>query len=121
MKTKIDYRKEYQRLNDAAERELKEALEKFPEGEYFFVTEESDDDEYSDDWTWKAPIVGIEDICSGGDVKFIYVTSIAIWNDRIEIWGVENGEDLSYQSRHFAEELLNGYLFTLIECLPNPQ
>ena len=118
MKTKIIYRKELRKLHDAAEQELTDALRNFPDERYDFITEDEIGDKES---LWNLPIVGIENCGYGGGVKFIYVTSVSLGENGIDVTGVDNEEELPQfgQELYSLNEVLDFGIYTIIDSLPN--
>lgn len=120
MKTKINYRKELQRLYDSAVQELIEALKAFPDEKYDFITEEDVD---NDEAFWNLPIVGVEDPFYSGNVKYIYVASVSLGKNGIDITAIDNEEALSQfdvaQELYSLNEVLDLGIYTIMDYLPN--
>ena len=120
METKINYRKELQRLYDSAMQELIEALKTFPDEKYDFITEEDVDDEEA---FWNLPIVGIEDPFYSGNVKYIYVTSVSLGKNGIDVTAIDNEEALSQfdvaQELYSLNDVLDLGIYTIMDYLPN--
>lgn len=120
MKTKLNYYEEYRRIREMEEKELKDALMRFPDKEYEFVTEEdAEDDDFWPDGD-KIPIIPVENEYNGSCLNIV-VTKVCIVRDTIEIWGFdEQNEGYGYQVCYTTWQVAQGNLHWLIDYLPEP-
>lgn len=120
MKTKVNYYQEYRRIQEMEEKELKDALMRFPNKEYEFVTEEDAEDEDFEPDGDKIPIIPVENEYNCSCLN-IAVTKVCIVRDEIEIWGFDN-ENESYDDQlcYRTWQVAQGNLHWLIDYLPEP-
>lgn len=120
MKTKLNYYEEYRRIQEMEEKELKDALMRFPNKEYEFVTEEDAENEDFEVDSGKTPIISVENSYNGSCLNII-VTKVCIIRDAIEIWGFdEENESYDDQVCYRTWEVVQGNLHWIIDYLPEP-
>lgn len=120
MKTKLNYYEEYRRIQEMEEKELKDALMRFPDKEYEFLTEEDAENEDFEVDSGKTPIISVENSYNGSCLNII-VTKVCIIRDAIEIWGFdEENESYDDQVCYRTWEVVQGNLHWIIDYLPEP-
>ena len=121
MKAKIDYTKKYNEIKKAAEDELKEALNKFPNQTYDFITD-NDFEKLDENFKEIYDMVNVPtiSILNGFDnrVFSIYVSSVSVKDDRLLISGFESPFGEIEVRNYHPYEVIACQIADIIDFLP---